>query len=220
MSTETELRTELIATCCKMNKSGLNQGTSGNVSVRWQDGMLITPSGVPYEETEPENICYLDFSTHQFQGRLKPSSEWRIHRDILTQRDDIHAVVHTHSTYATAMAIQRLDIPAHHYMVAAAGGSKISCAKYATFGTQELSRQALKALGSLKACLLAHHGVIALGATLAKALWLAQEVEILAKQYYVASHYGPPVILPEEEMKKVLAAFESYGPSKSDPKQI
>ncbi|MGB5985366.1 MAG: class II aldolase/adducin family protein [Desulfobacterales bacterium] len=211
MGTEQALRKEIIAICCKMNQSGLNQGTSGNVSVRWREGMMITPSGVPYEETEPDDICYFDFSSHQSQGPHNPSSEWRVHRDILSQRDDIHAVVHTHSTYATAMAIQRLDIPAHHYMVAAAGGSKILCADYATFGTAELSQQALRALGDQRACLLANHGVIALGATLAKALGLAQEVETLARQYYVASHFGQPVILPEEEMKKILCAFESYG---------
>jgi L-fuculose-phosphate aldolase len=216
MSEERGLREEIISTCLEMNRIGINQGTSGNVSARWQEGMLVTPSGIPYKDTQPEDIIYIDFNTNEAQGPHKPSSEWIFHRDILSRRSDVDAVVHTHSPYATAMAIQRMDIPAHHYMVAAAGGRKIVCAEYATFGTQELSDNALTALGERSACLLANHGVIALGPNLAKALWLANEIEILAKQYCIACQYGDPVVLADEEMDKIIEAFKSYGPKNKD----
>lgn len=209
------IREEIIATGIKMNQMGLNQGTSGNVSVRWEKGMLITPSGIPYEALVPEDIIYVEFATNHAAGPHQPSSEWLFHRDILMKRDEICAVIHTHSTYATAMAIQRMDIPAHHYMVAATGGKKIRCAQYATFGTQQLSDNALIALGHRRSCLLANHGVISLGADLAQALWLANEVEILAKQYVIASQLGKPIILDDEEMDRVLLAFKSYGAGKS-----
>lgn len=212
MQNELIMRKEIIATCLKMNQMRINQGTSGNVSVRWEDGMLITPSGVPYEEMSARDIIYIEFSDNRTEGPHKPSSEWLFHRDILLTRSDVAAVVHTHSVYATAMAIQRLDIPAHHYMVAAAGGRKIRCAEYATFGSQQLSDNALVALGETLACLLANHGVIALGESLKKALWLANEIEILAKQYHIASQYGQPVILSDTEMDGILEAFASYRP--------
>lgn len=214
MSKEQNLRKEIISTCLKMIELGINQGTSGNVSCRWKKGMLITPSGIPYDQLRAKDIIYVNFTDNTSKGPHKPSSEWRFHRDILADRQDINAVVHNHSNYATAMAIQRLDIPAIHYMIAAAGGMKISCADYATFGTQELSNNALAALDNRLACLLAHHGVIALGVTIAKALWLAIEVETLAKQYSVASQYGKVKIIPDKEMKKVIKAFKSYGPKK------
>ena len=214
MSTEQNLRKAIIAACIKMNEIGINQGTSGNVSCRWKNGMLITPSGMPYDQLLNKDIIYVKFKDHSAEGPHKPSSEWRFHRDILANRKDINAIVHTHSNYATAMAIQRLDIPAIHYMVAAAGGMNISCADYATFGTQELSNHALAALDNRLACLLAHHGVIALGITIAKALWLAIEVETLAKQYSLANQYGKVKIIPDKEMKKVIKAFKSYGPKK------
>lgn len=216
MNTDQAMRKKIIAICLQMNEMGINQGTSGNVSVRWKDGMLITPSGLPYEETSPEDIIYVNFTDNQTLGPHKPSSEWLFHRDILAKRTDIDTVIHTHSTYATAMAIQRLDIPAHHYMVAAAGGNKVQCAQYATFGTQALSDNALAALGDRLACLLANHGVITLGATLFKALWLANEIETLAKQYFIASQYGKPIILPDEEMDRVVEGFKSYGPKKDN----
>ena len=216
MDKEKLLRKEIVYTCLKMNQMGINQGTSGNVSVRWKEGMLISPSGLPYEETLPEDIIYIEFAHNRAEGPHKPSSEWGFHRHILVKREDINAVVHTHSPYATAMAIHRIDIPAHHYMIAAAGGSKIQCAEYATFGTLELAQNALKALGSRFGCLLAHHGVIAIGIDLAKTLWLANEIEILAKQYFIASQYGKPAILPDEEMDRVIEGFKSYGPKKDD----
>lgn len=208
------VREEIIDTCLKMTRLGINQGTSGNVSTRWQEGMLITPSGLPYEDMSPDDIVYVAFNQNKTSGTGKPSSEWLFHRDILVGRKDIQAVIHTHSNYATAMAIHRMNIPAHHYMVAACGGKRIRCADYATFGTQELSNNALKVLENQMACLLANHGVIALGHTLSKALWLANEIETLAKQYFIASQYGPPPLLPDEEMDRVLKAFKTYGPEK------
>lgn len=210
MDNELRVRKDIIATCLEMNRLGINQGASGNVSVRWQEGMLITPSGIPYDKMEPRDIIYVAFKSNQAIGPHRPSSEWLFHRDILKRRKEVNAVIHTHSSYATAMAIHRMDIPAHHYMVAAAGGSSIRCAKYATFGTQELSKNALKALGKNLACLLANHGVIALGNSLTKALWLANEIEVLAKQYFIANQYGKPPVLDDEEMTRIIKAFASY----------
>ena len=214
MGTEKNIRKAIIATCTKMNDIGINQGTSGNVSCRWNKGMLITPSGIPYDQLLTKDIIYVRFKDNSAEGPHKPSSEWRFHRDILARRKDINAIVHCHSNYATAMAIQQLDIPAIHYMIAAAGGKNITCAEYATFGTQELSDNALAALKNRFACLLAHHGLIALGATVEKALWLAIEVETLAKQYSIANQYGEIKIIPDKEMKKVIDAFKTYGPKK------
>lgn len=209
---EYALRKEIIATCIAMEQKGINQGTSGNVSARWHEGLLITPSGLGYETMAPEDITYLgmDGTPH---GPYSPSSEWRFHRDILRDRKDIHAVVHAHPTYCTAQAIIGKDIPAVHYMIAAAGGSTIRCAPYATFGTDELSLAALNALEGRLACLLANHGLIACGPSLRKALWLANEVEMLARQYAISRQLGDCVILSDDEMARVMEKFKtSYGP--------
>ncbi|MFC0399049.1 class II aldolase/adducin family protein [Paraburkholderia rhizosphaerae] len=211
---ETALRAEIVYTACEMERLGINQGTSGNVSARCRDGLLITPSGVPANALSVEAIVWLPLDVAAdapvFSER-RPSSEWRFHRDILRARGEVGAVVHTHSNAATAIAIHRKDIPAHHYMVAAAGGNSIRCAPYATFGSQALSDHALEALKERTACLLAHHGVIAVGHDLAKALWLANEVEVLAKQYLLASQLGPPPLLSDEEIAEVVKKFSSYG---------
>jgi len=210
---ERELRQAVIDTCLEMNASGINQGTSGNVSARWEQGLLVTPSGVPYGELEPEDIVFmgLDGEFEALPG-LKPSSEWRFHVDIMAERPDVQAIVHTHSLYATTIAIKGLDIPAVHYMIAAAGGSTIRCAPYATFGTAELSAHAVKALEGRHACILRHHGVIACGANLKRALWLAGEVETLAKQFHLSMMLGDPPILPDDEIERVVAKFGTYGP--------
>lgn len=205
------LRREVIDTCLKMNALGINQGTSGNVSVRYEAGLLITPSGVPYETLQLADIVYLELDGRVREGKLNSSSEWRFHCDILRQRPELGAVVHTHSAHATAVSMCRRDLPAAHYMVAVAGGDTIRCADYATFGTAELSRNALKALAGRKACLLANHGVIAAEVSLVKALALAVEVETLARQYLLACSLGKPVLLDAAEMQRVLTAFESYG---------
>jgi L-fuculose-phosphate aldolase len=211
---ELALRREIIATCLAMNASGLNQGTSGNVSARWGSSLLITPSGVPYEELTPKDIVAmpLDRDDGGYLGKLAPSSEWQFHHDILRARPDVGAIVHTHSIHATALAICGEEIPAVHYMIAAAGGPTIRVAPYATYGTPELSRHALAALEGRSACLLANHGVIATGPTLKRALWLAGEVETLARQYILARGFGAPRLLPEDEIARVVEKFKSYGP--------
>ena len=209
---EYSLRKEIISTCLTMERKGINQGTSGNVSARWQEGLLITPSGLPYDTMSPEEIIYLEMDGTP-HGPHSPSSEWRFHRDILGARPDVQAVVHAHPAYCTAQAIIGKEIPAVHYMIAAAGGSTIRCAPYATFGTEELSTAAVKALEGRWACLLANHGLIACGVSLRKALWLANEVEVLAKQYYLSLQLGTPVVLSDEEMHTVVAKFQTgYGP--------
>ena len=212
-----KLRKEIIAACRAMNELGINQGTSGNISARIDGGFLITPSGVPYDLMEPEQIVEMDLSGGYY-GEFLPSSEWRMHYDVFRARPEAGAVVHTHSTFCTALACRHLKIPAFHYMIGVGGGTDIRCAKYATFGTQELSDHMLVALEDRKACLLANHGMICFGPNLRKAMWLAEEVETLARQYWYAKRDGKPVILSDEEMEGVLARFASYGKQRKDLK--
>jgi len=204
------LRAEIIRTSLKMNALGINQGKSGNVSARTDGGFLVTPTGIPYEDTKPAQIVAMRMDgTHE--GDVLPSSEWRFHRDIYAARPDVGAIVHTHAAYCTTLACMDRAIPPFHYMVAAAGGKDIRCAPYATFGTQELSDHALAALQDRKACLLSHHGMIACGPTLEKALALAVEVESLARMYWQALQIGEPVLLSDAEMATVLDKFATYG---------
>ncbi|MFT6202163.1 MAG: L-fuculose-phosphate aldolase [Candidatus Endobugula sp.] len=205
-----ERRQQLIATAIALNTSGINQGTSGNVSVRTVEGFLITPSGMAYSALTPDDIVLMNLNGDILSGRM-PSSEWRFHCDIYLHRDDAQAIVHTHSVYATALACLEKDMPAFHYMVAMAGGKDIRCAPYATYGTQALSDLALVALEDRKACLLAHHGVIATGADLSRAFALASEIETLAQQYLIALTIAQPTILADKEMDKVVAKFSHYG---------
>ena len=213
---ELELRRSIVEACLWMNTSGLNQGTSGNISVRHGDVMLISPSGVPYEQLAPEDIVAMplegEYGSYRARGNNIPSSEWRFHLDIMRARPEVGAIVHTHSTYATVLAIARKEIPACHYMIAASGGPNIRCADYATYGTAELSEAALKALEGRTCCILANHGMIATGPDLAKAKWLAVELETIAKQYYLSLCIGGPVLLPEAEIENVKERFKSYGP--------
>ena len=204
------LRHEIIRTSLRMNELGINQGKSGNVSMRIDGGFLVTPTGIPYEETKPEQIVAMSMGgTHE--GNVLPSSEWRFHRDIYAARHDINAVVHTHATFATTLACMDRAIPSFHYMVAAAGGVDIRCALYATFGTQELSAHVLTALADRKACLMSHHGMIACGENLQKALALAVEVESLARMYWQALQVGEPALLSDAEMGVVIEKFQTYG---------
>jgi L-fuculose-phosphate aldolase len=195
---------------------GLYAGTSGNVSARTAGGLLITPSGVPCDDVDAASVVPLSFDgaprAGGGRGRLAPSTEWRIHRDIYRRRPEIGAVVHTHSMFATALSCLRRPIPAFHYMVAKAGGDDIRCARYATYGTAALSDNALAALaGGRRACLLANHGLVALGADLASARLLAEEIEALCAQYIHARAAGTPVVLAAREMKRVRAKFATYG---------
>lgn len=206
-------RQAIIDACRFMNASGLNQGTSGNVSVRLSDRMLITPSATPYDRMTPEMIASMPIGGPRgtWDGLLKPSTEWPFHLDIFTARPEISAIVHAHSTYATTLAIARKSIPACHYMIAAFGGTDIRCAPYARYGTDELSRLAVAALDDRFGCLLANHGMIAIGPSLEKALWLAQELETIAKQYYLSLAIGGPVLLSDAEIGEVKEAFSGYG---------
>jgi L-fuculose-phosphate aldolase len=208
--TQPQLRKQIVATALAMNSPGINRGTSGNVSARWASGFLITPSGLRYEDTRPSDIVFVD-AAGKASGKRQPSSEWRFHHDIYRSRDDAHAIVHTHSSFATTLACLAKDVPAFHYMIAVAGGDNIRCAPYATFGTQQLSTNALKALKNRNACLLANHGMITTGANLEKALALTVEVEALCEQYWRALQIGKPAILSAREMRIVLRKFENYG---------
>ena len=205
------LKQEMVDICRKMNASGINQGTSGNISHRIDGGFLITPSSMSYDLMEAEDIVEMDFDG-TYTGR-RPSSEWRFHRDILKNRDDVNVVLHCHSVYATTLAIHHKEIPSFHYMTGVAGGTNIRCAPYATFGTQALSDFAITALKDRLACLLGQHGQISLGKTYEAALWLAIEVETLSRLYVQALTLGEPPILPDEEMARVLDQMKrmSYG---------
>lgn len=210
---EKKLRGNMIETCLKMNAHGINQGTSGNLSVRYGDGFLITPSSTPYDQISPEDIVQMDWDGTYLGPR--PSSEWRFHRDILKTRVDVDVVLHCHSTFATAVACHHRDIPAFHYIVGLMGGNTLRCAPYATFGTQELSNAAIDALEGRMACLLAQHGQISLGKNVDGALAMAIEVESLAKIYINACVLGEPPVLPDSEMDRVLEQMKrmSYGKS-------
>lgn len=206
---DARLKADVIVTCCALAQRGLTYGTSGNVSVRRDsETFFISPSGVPYERLN--DVPLMDF-TGRWYGALRPSSEWRFHRDILKARPDVNAIVHTHSKHAVALACTGQGIPAFHYMVAVAGGADIRCAPYATYGSQALSDHAVAALKDRKACLLANHGVIATGPDLPSALRVAGEVENLAAQYCAALAAGQPVLLSDEEMERVLERFRTYG---------
>ncbi|MCU0842453.1 MAG: class II aldolase/adducin family protein [Thiobacillaceae bacterium] len=209
-TTEAELRARLAHTAHLSVVHGLNRGSSGNVSVRWGDGFLITPSGLPTDGLAAGEMVYLDMDGHA-QDVLRPSSEWRIHRDIYRARPEAAAVVHAHSPQAVSLACLRRGLPAFHYMVAAAGGRDIRCADYATFGTQALSDAVLAALRDRRACLMANHGQVALGDSLESALALAVEVEDLCGQYWRACLLGEPVLLGDAEMDEILARFRDYG---------
>lgn len=207
----TRLSREIIETCLEMTRLGLNQGTAGNVSARYQDGMLITPSGIPYERMTEQMIVYVDNDGKYEEGKL-PSSEWRFHLAAYQTRPEANAVVHNHAIHCTAVSILNRPIPTIHYMIAAAGGNSIPCAPYATFGTRELSEHVVVALKNRKATLLQHHGLIACEENLQKALWLAHEVEVLAQLYMKTLAVMDPVpVLSDEEIAVVLEKFKTYG---------
>lgn len=210
-----EIRSEIIAACLDMNATGLNQGTSGNISVRSEDNVLITPTSLPYSETEPQDIVSMPLKGEygSFTGQRKPSTEWRFHIDSYLQRSDIGAMVHTHSIYATTLSMLRMDIPACHYMVAAFGGPSVRCADYAIFGSEDLSKNVLTALEGRQGCLLGTHGMLTCGKTLKEAMWRARELETLAHQYYLTIQSGrEPVILDDAHIQEVVDKMKSgYG---------
>ena len=208
---ETAARREIIATALEVSRSGLSPGRSGNVSRRWSDGMLITPSGMAYDQIEPADIVFVANDGSVPPKSRKPSSEWRFHLAAYHARPDKDAVVHTHSLFATVLACAHKPIPAFHYMVAIAGGTDIPCVPYATFGTEALSQHVANGLKSRDACLMANHGQIAIGRSLSSALELAHEIETLSAQYVHLLSIAKPNMLDDTEMAEVLKRFAGYG---------
>lgn len=204
------LREQLIKTAIAMNDNGLNTGSAGNLSLRYNDGMLITPSGMDYTRLQPEDIVYMDFAG-QSKGIRKPSSEWHFHAAIYRHHQQANAVLHAHPDNCTALACLDLGIPAFHYMVAVAGGRDIRCAEYATFGSTELSDKVIEALDGRKACLMSHHGLTCFESDLSSVLALAKEVEHLAGVYCRILAMGDAKILDDVEMTRVLEKFKTYG---------
>lgn len=201
---------QLLQAAQTMAQTGLNKGTSGNASIRLEDGFLITPSGVPAEQLNTGSMVYMDWQGVPEAGK-KPSSEWRFHRDIFLARPEVQAVVHCHSMFATTMACMGRNVPPFHYMIAAVGGDEIRCAPYALFGTQALSDVAVTALQDRLACLLAHHGMIAIGKSLSQAMAIAVEVENLCEQYWRLLQLGEPQLLTTAQMREVHVQFKGYG---------
>lgn len=215
------LRQQLVTVARRMNGTGLNQGTSGNLSVRIEEGILVTPSSLPYEQMEVGDLVALDLSGQPLKEKQRrPSSEWRLHADVLSCRPEAMAVLHCHPIHATALACHDRGIPAFHYMVAVAGGDEIRCAPYATFGTKELSDNVVNALTQRTACLLARHGMVTLGKDLESALRVAVEVETLARMYLQALQLGEPPLLSTQQMEAVHAQFRGlhYGQADQSPR--
>ena len=205
------MQNELLKTAQKLTELGLNKGTAGNCSVRFEDGFLVTPSGMEVDSMTSRDMVFVDFNGVAEKGK-KPSSEWRFHRDILASQSEVNAVVHTHSMFATTLACLHKDIPPFHYMIAVVSGDTIRCAPYALFGSQALSDNALAALQDRKACLLANHGMIALGRDLEDALAVTVEVENLCEQYWrILQLDANPPLLSEAEMREVFQQFKGYG---------
>nr|WP_282103099.1 class II aldolase/adducin family protein [Leisingera sp. HS039] len=206
------MRQTVIDACLEMNAMGINQGTSGNISVRAGDMMLITPSGVPYEKMTPKDLVKMPLDGSQSpDGQLKPSTEWPFHLAILQAKPAVNAVVHAHPVYCSALAMNRQAIPACHYMVAAFGGNDVPVADYALFGSRQLSDNITRSLQNRSACLMANHGAVATGESLPRALWRMGELEALAKGYATSLTIGRPHILTETDMQEVTAAFADYG---------
>jgi L-fuculose-phosphate aldolase len=212
-----DVRRELREAGRRVVAIGLTRGTSGNLSARTAGGFLVTASGASLGDLDEDDLVELGADGARLGDGLRPSSEWRIHRDIYLARPEVGAVVHAHPPFATSIACLRRDLPAVHYELAFAGGAEVRCAEYATFGTPELSAAALAALAGRKACLLANHGVVALGASIADALAVAEIVETVAELFWRASAVGAPVVLPDDEMARVLERFGSYGKGRPDP---
>ena len=201
---------EVIKYANMLNTENLSALRSGNVSIRHDDGFLITPSGVKYSSLKYKDIVFVSLDGKFEEKNMKPSSEWRFHKDIYLNKTEANAIVHAHSTHATAVSTHGKSIPAFHYMVALAGGNDIKCADYATFGTEELSQNIIKALEDRKACLMSNHGQVAFEKNLNKAFELAQEIENICQQYINALKIGKPKILSDDEMIKILEQIKNY----------
>lgn len=208
---EIDMRQSVAQALIDTVSHGLNRGSSGNVSARFADGFLITPSAIPSNAIQAEQIVAMDMPSG-WRGELKPSSEWRIHRDIYQARPDAGAVVHVHSPFAVSLACLHQTVPAFHYMVAVAGGKQIPCADYALFGTPALSEAVLQVLrDEYKACLMANHGLITLGRNLEQAMAIAVEVESLCEHYWRVCQMGEPILLSDAQMDDVIQMFKGYS---------
>ena len=205
-----KLKSEIIKFSKMLSTKKLSALRSGNISTRYKDGFLITPSGKKYASLKTKDIIFVTLKGEYDKRKGKPSSEWKFHQDIYLNKKAANAIVHAHSTNATAISVHNKGIPAFHYMVALAGGEDIKCAKYATYGTRELSKNILKALKNRKACLISNHGQIVFDENLPKAFELAEEVENLSLQYITALKIGRPKILSKKEMNKVLVKSKNY----------
>lgn len=205
-----ELKYEIISFAKKLNALGLNRGSSGNLSIRTEKGFYITPSGIGPDNLKLDSIVEMDFDGRIISGQ-NPSSEWKFHRDILKNKSQVNAVVHTHSVYATAFSCLRINMPSFHYMIAIAGGNDIKCSKYALFGSQELSDNVINSLDDRNACFLANHGMISIGASTKRAMDIALEVESLAQQFMILKSTGNIILLTEAEMLEVIERFKNYG---------
>ena len=213
MTDKKELTSLLASSALKLQEMGLNHGATGNCSCRDDDTFLITPSGVDTENLSADKMVRMDFSGNIVESKfnLKPSSEWRFHQDIMSNREEVGAVVHTHSIYASSVSLFNKEIPPFHYMIAVAGGDSVRCAPYAMFGTQELSDNIIGALDDRKACLIANHGLVAIGENLREALQIAEEIEHLCHLYIEAKKLGEPNLLNEEQMSEVIKRFKTYS---------
>ena len=203
-------RHALIDACRSMNERGLNQGASGNISARVSDGILITRSGVAYDEMSITDIVKIPFVGEPSVHGHRPSSEWRFHQALFQLREDIAVVLHAHPTHATALAIQRRPIPPCHYMVAAFGGNNIPLAEYATFGSEKLSANITAVMKNRHACIMANHGALVVAETVKDALWRMQELETLSKQYLLSFNGGEATLLTTAEIEEALTAINGY----------
>lgn len=211
------MRTDVVACLVALDRHGLNVGTAGNVSARCGNGVLVSPSGLPVEHIGADDIVLLDLDGRIVTGHRAPTSEWRLHIEVLRARPEVGAIVHAHSPECTAVAVHGRALPAVHYVIARAGGTVVPCAPYATYGTPELAAHVVATLGeAYHACLLANHGMIALGSSLTAALGLARDLEWAAGVYRRAQAYGDPTILSDANMERVAEQFRRYGQPPAD----
>lgn len=213
---ETALREQVVAAVHRLDALGMNRGSTGNASVRWREGMLITPTGMGADELRPQDLAWVGWDG-RVQGEWQPSSEWAFHRAAYLGRTEVQAMVHTHATHAAALACLRRPLPAFHYMVAVAGGTDVPLVPYFTFGTEALSQGVAEALKDRWACLLANHGLVSTGRSMAHAMKVMQEIESLCEVYLKALAVGEPVVLSGQEMAAVIDKFRGYGARRSQP---
>ncbi len=211
----TPLRDQAVAAVRKLDALGMNRGSTGNLSLRLAHegapGMLITPTGMGADDLRPQDMVWLGFDDGRVVGDWQPSSEWHFHQAIYRARRDLDAIVHTHSVHAAALACLRRELPPFHYMVAIAGGHDVPCVPYHLFGTEALSQAVARAFAHRDACLMANHGLVAAGPTLARAMKVAQEIESLCEVYLKALAVGEPTVLSAAQMDEVIAKFRGYG---------